>query len=355
MKKELSYHFSGKEVRYYLGGTLSDLESRYPKAECILITDDTIHRLHQQQLQGYKTIVIPSGEEHKNQKTVDGIISQLIELEANRKTFLIGIGGGVVTDITGYVASIYMRGTRFGFLPTTILAQVDAAIGGKNGIDVGLYKNLLGVIRQPDFILFDFSFLRTLPDQQWVNGFAEVIKHACIKDRSLFQLLESHKLKDFQHDGSLLAELIERNITIKSEIVRDDEFEDGGRKLLNFGHTLGHAIENVFMLPHGFAVSIGMAAASAISVEKNLLAASEKERILALLQAYHLPVHIDVHEQKEAVLKNFRMDKKRANSGIDFILLNGIGEALIKQISFTEINQLLSTEAGSPALRKIDV
>ena len=351
MKKELIYHFSGKEVRYYLGGTVSDLQSINPGAEYMLITDETIHKLHAAHFAGYKTIIIPSGEEHKNQRTVDNIINQLIAFEANRKTFLIGVGGGVITDITGYVASVYMRGIRFGFLPTTILAQVDASIGGKNGIDVGMYKNLVGIIRQPEFVLFNFEILQSLPHEQWVNGFAEVIKHACIKDRQLFELLESHSLEQFRQDADLLSTLIERNIVIKSEVVRNDEFETGERKLLNFGHTLGHAIENVFNLPHGYAVSIGMAAASALSVQKNLLSVNEGERIISLLQAYRLPVWIDANAQREAVLNNFKMDKKRVNNSIDFILLSAIGEAMIQEVSFTEVSRLISNEAAEPALR----
>jgi 3-dehydroquinate synthase len=354
MKKELRYHFSGKEVRYYLGGELSEITATVPKERCILITDETIHRYHPEKFNGYKTIIIPAGEQFKNQETVNSIIAELINYEANRKSLLIGIGGGVVTDITGYVASIYMRGIRFGFIPTTILSQVDASIGGKNGIDVGMYKNLVGVIRQPEFILFDFSFLKSLPDEQWVNGFAEIIKHACIRDKALFELLEAHELNDFKNDSKLLAALIEKNITIKSVIVSNDEFEEGERKLLNFGHTLGHAIENVFQLPHGFAVSIGMVAATEISVEKKLLPASEKERIVSLLKQYFLPVAISVTEQREAVIMNLKMDKKRSSSDIDFILLKHIGEALIKPIPFTEINELINSKFGKPALTKLD-
>jgi len=262
-------------------------------------------------------------------------------MEATRKTFLVGIGGGVITDITGYVASVYMRGVPFGFIPTTILAQVDASIGGKNGIDVGMYKNLVGVIRQPEFIFFDFSLLRSLPDEQWINGFAEIIKHACIRDKSLFDFLDQHDLKDFQQDDSLLSKLIERNVVIKSDIVEQDEFEDKDRKLLNFGHTLGHAIENVFALPHGYAVSIGMVAATEISVQANMLTPEKKSRIVNLLNKYRLPVSISIADEQEAVLKNLKMDKKRIKDDIDFILLSDIGKAEIRPISITKIRELV--------------
>ena len=174
----------------------------------------------------------------------------------------------MVTDITGYAASVYMRGVKFGFVPTSVLAMVDASIGGKNGVDV-IYKNLVGLIKQPEFLLFDYSFLQTLPTEQWINGFAEIIKHACIKDAEMFAFLEENTVGDFMGDSVKLALLIEKNVTIKSEIVVQDEFEKGDRKLLNFGHTLGHAIENTSQLLHGHAVSIGMAAACTISEEIN--------------------------------------------------------------------------------------
>ncbi len=339
--KEIVYHFSGKKVTYYLGKPFPEFCHIVPTEKCILITDETIHRFHPEKFAGYRTIVIPAGEEHKSQQTADNIISQLIDLEATRKTFLVGIGGGVVTDITGYVASVYMRGVPFGFIPTTILAQVDASIGGKNGIDVGMYKNLVGVIRQPEFIFFDFSLLRSLPDEQWINGFAEIIKHACIRDKSLFELLEKHELKDFQQDETLLSKLIEKNVVIKSDIVAQDEFEDKDRKLLNFGHTLGHAIENVFALPHGYAVSIGMVAASEISVQSDLLSAEKKLRIVNLLEKYRLPVAISLDNEHESVLKNLKMDKKRSKDDIDFILLSDIGKAEIRPISITKIRALI--------------
>jgi 3-dehydroquinate synthase len=165
-----------------------------------------------------------------------------------------------------------MRGIRFGFVPTSILAMVDASIGGKNGIDVGTYKNMVGLIRQPEFLLYDYSFLKSLPKAEWINGFAEIIKHACIKDASMFRLLEAYKLNDFQKDKTLLNKLIQRNALLKSKVVVEDEFETGDRKLLNFGHTFGHAIENTYQLPHGHAVAVGMVMACMISASyKNLM------------------------------------------------------------------------------------
>lgn len=338
--KQLNYTFSQKTVRYFLDADFSYLENIITKEQCIIITDDNVYQILREKCKEYKTIVIPVGEHHKNQSTVDSIIQQLIALEADRKTFIIGVGGGVVTDITGFAASVYMRGLKFGFVPTTLLAQVDAAIGGKNGIDTGVYKNLVGLIRQPEFILFDFALLLSLPEEQWINGFAEIIKHGCIKDAALFELLEHHQLGDFQVDPHLLADLIERNVIIKSEVVAKDEFENGDRKLLNFGHTIGHAIENLCELPHGHAISIGMAAACLLSEELTGFLPVEKDRVLDLLQQYHLPVSYQV--DKEMVFRVLRMDKKRIRDEMSFILLNKIGKAVIKSIPLLRLKDMIT-------------
>ncbi|MEO5996176.1 MAG: 3-dehydroquinate synthase [Chitinophagaceae bacterium] len=334
----LEYSFSGKKVQYFLDASFSHLEKVVSKDKLIIITDENVYQRHPE-LSAYKLIIIPAGEQHKNQSSVDFIIQQLIKSEADRKSFIVGVGGGVVTDITGFAASIYMRGVPFGFVPTTILAQVDASIGGKNGIDTGVYKNLVGVIRQPDFILFDYSFLKTLPHDQWVNGFAEVIKHGCIKDQGLFELLEVHQLTDFQDNHELLADLILRNVVIKSGVVERDEFENGERKLLNFGHTLGHAIENIYQLPHGHAISIGMAAACLISEELNEFQATDTKRVLNLLQVYGLPVSLKIDVKK--VFEILKMDKKRNSAEMNFILLNRIGEAIIRSIPLVQLEDII--------------
>ena len=173
--------FSEKKVSYYFDAEFSYLEHIAPKENIIIITDDNLHSIHMGKFSGYRVIHFAAGEQNKNQQTVDQIIAQLIRLEATKDCILVGVGGGVVTDITGYIASVYMRGVSFGLVPTSILCMVDAVIGGKNGIDVGMYKNMVGTIRQASFIIYDYSFLKTLPVEEWVNGFAEIIKHACIK------------------------------------------------------------------------------------------------------------------------------------------------------------------------------
>jgi len=315
------------------------LRELFPGRKVILLTDENICQLQAEKLAQFPVIAIPAGEENKQQSTVDKVISELIRMEADRDTCLVGVGGGVVTDITGYVAAVYMRGIDFGLAPCTLLAMVDAAIGGKNGVDVGLYKNLVGTIRQPEFILYDYDLLDTLPVQEWVNGFAEVIKHACIKDELLFKTLERYSLHDFQQDRSLLAELVEKNAAIKTAVVMQDEFEQGERRLLNFGHTIGHAVENLHHLPHGHAVSIGMVAACALSEKVQGLHFEDARRVVNLLAKYHLPVDLETdHEKAFEVLK---MDKKKAGDSMRFILLNRIGSASVRSIPLDDLRLYL--------------
>ncbi len=333
----VEYSFSQKIVTCYFDADFTLIGELTLGANVIVITDENIFNHLAAKFAGFPVISFPGGEEHKNQATVDHIIAELIRLEANKSSFLIGVGGGVVTDITGYVAAVYMRGIKFGLVPTSILAMVDAAIGGKNGIDVGVYKNMVGTILQPEFIFYDYAFLETLPVKEWVNGFAEVIKHACIKDELLFKVLEKYSLHEYQADKTLIAELIEKNVEIKTTVVINDEFEKGDRKLLNFGHTVGHAIENLHGISHGHAVSIGMVAACNLSVQLNNFHADDAAKIVRLLARYHLPVDVETDHAK--VFEVLKMDKKRQGEGVQFILLNKIGKAEIKYISLEELEK----------------
>ncbi|MEP7109733.1 MAG: 3-dehydroquinate synthase [Ferruginibacter sp.] len=330
----------GGAVTYYFDADFAYLEQIVPMDNTVLITDENVFISQPGKFSGWKTIVIKAGEEYKQQDTVDHIFEQLITYEADRTTFIVGIGGGVVTDITGYAASLYMRGLKFGFIPTTILAMVDAAIGGKNGVDVGIYKNLVGLIKQPEFLLYDYSFLQTLPQEQWVNGFAEIIKHACIKDAPLFALLENETLENFQSAKSKLAALVEKNVQIKTAVVLLDELENGDRRLLNFGHTLGHAIENKYHLLHGHAISIGMVTACTVSEEINNFYSAEKERVIRLIEKYHLSAHLQFDREK--IWEILKMDKKRTGNEMNFVLLNKIGEAVIQRIPMNQLKELIN-------------
>jgi 3-dehydroquinate synthase len=336
---KLQYRFPGRTTTYYLDADLSYLEKLADRDHAVIITDEHIFSRQQKKFGGWNTIVINAGESFKVQGTVDSLIEQLIGLGADRKTTLIGVGGGVVTDITGYVAAIYMRGLQFGFVPTSILAMVDAAIGGKNGIDVGLYKNMVGTIRQPAFLLYDYSLLKSLPKEEWVNGFAEVIKHAAIRDAALFRELEKNKLSTYIKDKSALARLIRRNVTIKSAVVEKDEFEQGDRRLLNFGHTLGHAIENLYELPHGHAVSIGMVVACILSEE--LTPFRDTARVISTLKRYGLPTMAEF-DAKEA-MEVLKKDKKKVKDTMNYVLLNKIGQGIVRPIPITELEKLLQS------------
>lgn len=332
-----NYRFSAANTTFYFAAGISQLRELTDPASTILITDEHVYAAHTKRFKGWNTIVLKPGEEFKVQATVDSLIEQLIEMEADRKTTLVGIGGGVITDITGYVASVYMRGIRFGFLPTTLLALVDASIGGKNGIDVGVYKNMVGVIRQPAFILHDMVFLKTLPQQEWENGFAEIIKHACIRDAAMFAHLEEKSFRSFQTSQKQICELVQRNAVLKARVVKNDEFEKGERRLLNFGHTLGHALENQYELMHGQAVAIGMTYACHIS--EQLRGFRNTERVVRVIEKYGLPTYAAFDKaQAFAVLK---MDKKRERKEMNYVLLDRIGKGVVQPIGLQQLEQII--------------
>ncbi len=332
MRKKI-FQFQESECTFYFNDAFSHLEKIVDKDNAILLIDKTVCKKHAKTFLGWKIILCEGGDENKNQKVINSIITQLIRMGANRQTILVGIGGGVVTDMTGFVAGIYMRGIGFGFLPTTLLAMVDAALGGKNGINSGLYKNMIGLISQPSFILYDKIFLNSLPKKEWINGFAEIIKHACIRDPQLFNDLEKNNLEIFQKDPVKLEALITKNVNLKMKIVLEDPHEKNTRKLLNFGHTLGHAIENGKKLPHGEAISIGMVAAARLS--RNILNFGETEKIIELLKKYGLPVRKKMNAKN--VFEMMQSDKKTHGDSIDYILLEKIGKAVIHPIHMSQL------------------
>lgn len=336
--KKTTYKFSAQSTDCYFDANFSALSKLVDKKQSVLIVDEKVFFNHATRFKGWNVMVLKSGEENKTRETADLIIDNLIGLEADRKTTLVGIGGGVITDITGYVASIYMRGLRFGFVPTTVLGMVDAAIGGKNGIDLGVYKNMVGTIRQPSFLLYDYSFLQSLPEAEWINGFAEIIKHACIRDAAMFKMLEQTSLQQLRSSKKMLGDLVERNARLKSKVVQQDEFEQGDRKLLNFGHTLGHALENLYELSHGQAVSIGMAYACVLSERMNGF--GQSERVIELIERYGLPANIEF--EADQVMEVMRMDKKRERKEIHYVFLEKIGKGVIRPISIKQLQQFIN-------------
>ena len=335
--KHINYKFSGSSTDFYFAYGISHLKKITDPNATVLITDENVYKAHTKRFRGWNTIVLKPGEEFKVQATADALIEKLIDMEADRKTTLVGVGGGVITDITGYVASVYMRGLRFGFIPTSILALVDASIGGKNGLDVGVYKNMVGVIRQPSFILHDMVFLNSLPQQEWENGFAEIIKHACIKDAVMFAELERNSLKTYQGRQKSICEIIRKNALIKTRVVQKDEFEKGERRLLNFGHTLGHALETQYELLHGQAISIGMTYACHISAQ--LAGFKQTEKVIAVLEKYNLPTYASFNKQK--VFDVLKMDKKRERKEMNYVLLERIGKGVVKSISLVQLGKII--------------
>lgn len=335
---QYSVSFPTGTVQYHFNSSFAAVNELIDVAQCIIITDSSVYEQYHTLFQPFKAVItIPAGEQSKDLTTITAITDQLIAHKAHRKTILLGVGGGVVTDITGFVASIYMRGIPFGFVPTSLLAMVDASVGGKNGINYNTHKNFLGCINQPQFLLYDASFLDTLPQEEWSNGFAEIIKYGCLFDQPLFEELAANSLSYYQRDKAALSYIINKCVDWKNKIVQADEQEKGTRKLLNFGHTAGHAIESIYQLPHGQAVALGMLVACIIS-EKN--AAQLNETISRTLTNYLLPTSRKIDIDK--VLAALTMDKKSNGDTIDFVLLHGIGKAYIQPLSLMEIKEGLS-------------
>lgn len=321
-----------------IGESINDLDN-YLTDNTIVITDSRVKNLYGHLFRNYKIIEIGEGEKNKTLKTVNYIYEKLLEFEADKTTFLLGFGGGIVCDITGFVATTFMRGVRFGFVSTTLLSQVDASIGGKNGVNVDGFKNIVGTINQPEFVICDSSTLKTLSAKEVSNGFAEIIKHALIADESMFELLKTNSEKALALDSKIIENLIYKSIKIKAGIVSIDEFEIGERKKLNFGHTFGHAIEKNYKLTHGQAVSLGIAIASKLSYEKGYISLENYKSIIELLKLYKLPV--DYNFDFNLLLESIINDKKREQGFINFILLNKIGEAKIEKITLKELHSLI--------------
>lgn len=304
-------------------------------SEIVIITDDNLFGNYKYNLENFKVIVIPNGEENKSSSTLTYIYDQLINFGADRKTILLGLGGGVVTDIAGFAASTFMRGLKFGLIPTSLLAMIDASIGGKNGVNHGNYKNMIGTITQPDFVMIEPDFLRTLPSAEMTNGFAEAIKHLLISDKRGFEKFDEI-IKNFNlFNRAEIMDFLFNQIRIKTEIVNKDEQESGERKKLNFGHTFGHPLETLTGLKHGFAVSIGMVIAAKISQHHGFLNESDVKIISDTLQTSGLPVKYDFNKDK--VLELITGDKKKNKDHIDFIMLKQIGEAIIVPVKIEEL------------------
>jgi 3-dehydroquinate synthase len=273
-------------------------------------------------------IEIPAGEPSKSIPVVLDVVKQLLGFNASRKTWLIALGGGVVGDLTGFVASIFKRSVPFVQIATSLVAQVDSSVGGKTGVDLADGKNLLGTFYQPKAVFVDLAFLETLSDRDFKNGMAEIIKYGIISDNTLFEKLEQKKDAVFARDPGIMAYVIKRSCEIKAHIVEKDEKEGDLRRILNYGHTLGHALEAAsgYQLSHGEAVATGMVAAAKISQALDYLDAETCHRIVRLVEQYGLPTTIPSDFDTEHIASFLATDKKAVGSRLYFVLIRGIGD-----------------------------
>ena len=326
--------------RIFIGESISHLSSLCTSEKTVIVTDKNVRKLHGGKFPDFPVLEVGLGEESKTLPTVQALYEKFLELELERGSMVVGIGGGIVCDIAGFAASTYVRGLRLGFAPTTLIAQADAAIGGKNGVNLGGYKNLVGTIRQPEFVLCDFSLLSTLPKKEVSCGFAEVIKHAAIADAQLFSYLEGNLHEAMEMKRSVIEKVINDSILVKSTIVAKDEYEKGERRKLNFGHTIGHAVEKCCGIPHGEAVAVGMIAEAGISVSRKMLSGKDAKRLSLLLANAGLPSTAKADPAK--LIDAMRKDKKRESESVKMALLDGIGKCSVQDVPLGEIEAVLN-------------
>ncbi len=300
-----------------------------------LITDDRVAKLYGESL--HQTLIcagleahlihFPQGEQYKTRQTKEELENQLFEKGFGRDTLIIALGGGVVTDLAGYLAATYCRGVSLINVPTSFLGMVDASLGGKTGVNVPYGKNLLGCIYAPLKVFIDPLTLNTLPKKELINGLVESIKHSLIADEELFYYLETQRERILSLEPQTIDHMIRESCRIKKEHVEQDEREMGLRRLLNFGHTIGHALEQLthYALSHGEAVAIGMLVESHLALQLNLLKLSSFERIKHILIAYHLPLKLATIISIQQLLQALRLDKKSLKGQARFVLLKAIG------------------------------
>ncbi|MDR3093051.1 MAG: 3-dehydroquinate synthase [Bacteroidales bacterium] len=336
---------NGAESCVLTGESFHRLGAYLPKdKQVIIITDGNVRKFYRDFIDGFPVVEIGVGEQYKTLRTVENIYAALLDLNADRNSFIVAVGGGLVCDVAGFAASTYMRGIPFGFVSTTLLSQVDASVGGKNGVNFGGYKNMVGTFNQPQFVICDHEMLNTLPDAEFVSGLAEIVKAAAIRDAALFDYLEKNADEILARKADVLSHMIEMSVKIKAQVVENDEREQGERRILNFGHTFGHAIEVLSGVSHGEAVSVGMMIAARWSAGECGFPLSGVQRLERLLQRFKLPVTSTVPVVD--VLQSAAKDKKRENSFIHLVLLSNIGKTEIRKTSVDEISKKLGNYYG---------
>ena len=320
----------------------------------LVVSNETVAPLYLEALTAalgarpWEAHVIPDGERFKTVETWQGILDVLVGMQARRDASIVALGGGVVGDICGFAAASYMRGIRFLQAPTTLLAQVDASVGGKTGVNHVKGKNLIGAFHQPATVVIDSATLDTLRPREFNAGMAEVVKYGAICDAAFFDWLEQKADDIASRDADAIDDLIERSVRNKADVVRRDEKEAGIRAVLNFGHTFGHAIESGTAYSeylHGEAVAIGMVTAARLSENRGLCTPGTAERLASLLKKFDLPVHIPEHLTAKELAEALALDKKAVASGLRLVLLNAIGEAVIDGTSSN--NEIISAMKDS--------
>lgn len=332
-----SYRIVWEENFDALAGDLADIPDLRAGKVCI-VSDSNVAPLYLEQVRSalsgsYSTVdayVFPAGEESKNLDTAAELYRFLIEHKYERRDILAALGGGVTGDLTGFVSATYLRGVDFIQIPTTLLSQVDSSVGGKTGVDFAQYKNMVGAFHQPRLVYMNLAVLETLPEDQFASGMGEVLKTGLIRSRELFDWIDENRDRVLARDRSAMAHVIRECCRIKADVVAEDPLDKGIRGILNFGHTLGHAVEKCknFELLHGQCVGIGSAAASWLSMKRGLITAEDYAKILELHRYFGIPVSTSGLLIEE-VIAAARSDKKMEAGRIKFILLDGIGNALI--------------------------
>lgn len=308
-------------------GLIKSLIDEVNDKESIVITDATVYRLYASFLPKDRVIVVPEGESSKQINVYTEVVEKLATLNLNRQSRLIAFGGGVVGDLAGFVAATFMRGISYIQVPTSLMAMVDSSIGGKVALNLSHGKNMIGSFYQPDAVYIDPSLLLTLDQSEWINGMAEVVKYAIGFDVTLFNLLKNHTLETLMSDEALISQIITACVKIKCQIVSEDEFDKGIRNYLNFGHTLGHAIEtfyNYTTFKHGEAVAIGMFLKVKFALVSKQLSVETFDEITDIFSRYQLPTYFDPNDS-EAVFELMARDKKRITDAVEWIRFEGIG------------------------------
>lgn len=337
-----------KEYKIFVGSSLLDelakfiKENHAGKKAAVIIGENT-NKLHGNKIGSALKelnplfIRVPSGESSKSRQMKEEIEDNLLEHKFGRDSLIIAIGGGVIGDLAGFVASTFNRGIPIIHVPTTMLAMVDSSIGGKTAINTRHGKNLIGTTYQPDAVFADMDFLETLPDEEFRNGLAEVIKMSIIMDKNLFESLEKNHKKILARDKKILQEIIKRNIELKVEVVEKDPFEMNLRQILNFGHTFGHALEAFYnyRIRHGFAVAQGMIVEAKISGAANGLSENEEGRIMNMIKLFGFPLTVSMDVQIPKILELMKSDKKSRNNRPRFVMIDRIGKFKSKGGNFS--------------------